>query len=80
MEGVETIGLTEADLDLLTEALDSHAYWQLSDECDRRSGYVILPEGCDQGECAADCENRENHQAVRDCDTLAALLRMGGRK
>jgi hypothetical protein len=36
-----TLTLTGEELGLLAEALDSHAYWQLSDPCDRESGYVV---------------------------------------
>jgi hypothetical protein len=37
------IELTAAEVDLLTEALDCHEYWQLSDPTWRSSGYVIVP-------------------------------------
>ena len=45
--------LSGANLDLLIEALDSHIYWQLSDERYRNSGYVYDP-GSDDNESAAE--------------------------
>jgi hypothetical protein len=35
-----TIELTKEEARLLIEALDSHVYWQLSDEQYRRDGYI----------------------------------------
>ena len=35
--------LSPQELGLLIEALDSHQYWQLSDETRRNSGYVLEP-------------------------------------
>jgi hypothetical protein len=37
------VDLSERDLAVICEALDSHAYWQLSDESRRNSGYVMEP-------------------------------------
>jgi len=37
------VALTDDDIALLVEALDSHEYWQLSDPTWRHSGAVILP-------------------------------------
>lgn len=34
--------LTQEELGILKEALDSHEYWQLSEPEDRDSGYVML--------------------------------------
>lgn len=34
------VELTNDELDLLCSALDSHTYWQLSDESSRDSGYA----------------------------------------
>jgi hypothetical protein len=34
-----TLELTREELDLLIEALDSHAYWQIGDSHNRRDGY-----------------------------------------
>lgn len=41
--GPDAAALTDEDVDLLVEALDSHEYWQLSDPSWRNSGAVILP-------------------------------------
>jgi hypothetical protein len=45
--------LTQKDLKLLTEALESHRYWQLSDEQYRRDGYIVDP-GADDPERRAE--------------------------
>lgn len=45
------IEVTNEELGLILSALDSHAYWQLSDENYRDSGYVQEP-GSDDPETA----------------------------
>jgi hypothetical protein len=50
-----TLALTEAKARFLIEALDSHEYWQLSDEQYRDSGYVHDP-GSDDPERAEEIE------------------------
>lgn len=37
------VELTRDELELAADALDSHKYWQLSDESRRDSGYVCEP-------------------------------------
>ena len=59
-----TIELTDDEIALLCEALDSHQYWQLSDSHYRSSGYVLQP-GSD---------NPEAHMAIVACDALAMKL------
>ena len=39
--------LSKEDLERLAEAVDSHIYWQLSDELYRRDGYVMEPGSTD---------------------------------
>jgi hypothetical protein len=39
------VTLTEADLHLLIEALDSHEYWQLSESHERNNGYSTAEDG-----------------------------------
>jgi hypothetical protein len=56
--------LTEAERDLLVAALDSHAYWQLSDSHYRNDGAVIEP-GSDDEETA---------QEITDAQTLQDRL------
>jgi len=69
-----TIELDEADLERLIEALDSHEYWQLSDESERHSGYVILPgDLSEEGEPVEDLD-AENHDEIRACRALAERL------
>ena len=48
-----TITFTREEPELLQEALDSHAYWQLSDEHYRHSGFVYDP-GSDDPDAAAE--------------------------
>lgn len=52
------VDLSEADLLLVLSALDSHKYWQLSDEQYRSSGYVLEP-GSDDEETAEEIETVE---------------------
>jgi hypothetical protein len=44
MDGLQ-VALTEADLHLLIEALDSHEYWQLSESHERNNGYSTVEDG-----------------------------------
>ena len=39
------VRLTEGELALLIEALDSHEYWQLSESHERNDGYSTIPDG-----------------------------------
>lgn len=56
--------LPEASVELLKNAIDSHRYWQLSDEKYRNSGFVMDPGSDDQ----------ENRRQLRRCDDLEAVL------
>lgn len=62
-----TINLTDDELDLLREALDSHKYWELSDKGYRSSGYVLEP-GSEDPEAVA---------SIAACDALVAKLAQG---
>jgi hypothetical protein len=42
------IRLTEGDLYLLIEALDSHEYWQLSESHERNDGYSTVEDGVNE--------------------------------
>ena len=59
-----TIALTDGELELLLDALDSHKYWQLSDAHYRSRGYVLDP-GADDPEAV---------NAIGECDALASKL------
>lgn len=39
------VQLTEGEIHLLIEALDSHEYWQLSEPEDRTDGYSMVEDG-----------------------------------
>lgn len=43
LKGKVRLTLTSEELYLVVEALDSHAYWQLSDPLYRNSGFVMEP-------------------------------------
>lgn len=58
------IDLSPEDVDLITEALDSHAYWQLSEDQYRNDG-VVQPPGSDDPDDAA---------VIARCEDLAARL------
>ncbi len=58
------IDLNRDELALLIEALDSHEYWQLSDEFYRRDGEVVDP-GSD---------NEDNRRAIRKVRALSKKL------
>jgi len=55
------VSLTKDELELIVEALDSHTYWQLSEEMYRRDGYVMEP-GSDDPEVAAEIKAAEELQ------------------
>ena len=40
-----SLQLSEAEIYLLREALDSHEYWQLSDTHERNNGYSMVEAG-----------------------------------
>ena len=61
------LALSEKDLALLVKALDSHVYWQLSDEHYRSNADIIEP-GSDDPEQAAEIE-----ACVELSDRLRAL-------
>jgi hypothetical protein len=70
-EQTVTVELTQLELGLIRSALDSHAYWQLSEPEYRDSGYV-RPPGTTDPEASAEME------AVTELDNkLAALTREG---
>ena len=42
------IRVTEAEVGLLVEALDSHEYWQLSESHERNDGYSTVEDGTNE--------------------------------
>lgn len=74
------IHLNAADLALLVDALDAQAYWQLAEDSERHSGYVILhpDDAGDAQDCPADCERADAHAEIRRCEALAERLRRAG--
>lgn len=57
-------GLDDRELNLVVEALDSHAYWQLSDPNYRDSGYVQPPGSDDPETVDALAETDELHDRL----------------
>lgn len=75
------LSLSEDDLALLLDALDSHEYWQLGDILPRNNGEVWIPGDSvdDVDRYWADDEpsaaQEEAVEAVRRCRALAGRLR-----
>lgn len=71
-----SVELTPEELRLILEALDSHEYWQLSDESERSNGSVILPEDREDAdlEGGEDDDDTDNHAEIRACRRLEAKL------
>lgn len=71
--------LTNAEISLIIEALDSHEYWQLSDPTWRHSGAVILPSDdlslWEQHRPAPNDEERDAISEIERCRALADRLR-----
>ena len=42
------VQLTEGEVALLIEALDSHEYWQLSESHERNDGYSTIEDGANE--------------------------------
>jgi hypothetical protein len=63
--GSKVVALTPDESHLVSEALDSHIYWQLSDYHYRRDGYVDEP-GSDDPEKVAEIKQAEALQARFD--------------
>jgi len=42
------ISLTDGEVTLLLEALDSHEYWQLSESHERNDGYSTIEDGANE--------------------------------
>jgi hypothetical protein len=59
-----TLTLTDEQVALLVEALDSHKYWQLSDSHYRSNGGVLEPGSDDDGQRAE----------IEACEELEAIL------
>lgn len=69
----------ESELELLREALDSHAYWQLSAEEFRSDGFVIDPGTMDEDDAAelADVKALDDKLAELQKQAAAARAKEG---
>lgn len=68
------ITLTSAELSLIAEALDSHVYWQLSEERERNDGFVHYPESDSKEYREGSVEDQERWQEMERVEMLAARL------
>ena len=59
-----TVTLSTAEINLLKDALDSHRYWQLSDQNYRSNGYVL----------GSGSDDDENAEEIRDVNALEEKL------
>lgn len=48
MTTTRSVQLSEAEIHLLREALDSHEYWQLSETHERNDGYSTVEDGANE--------------------------------
>lgn len=62
--GVVRVELTPEEHALVLEALDSHAYWQVSSECYRDNGYIYAP----------GANEPEEREALKAVDRLSVKL------
>jgi len=65
--------LTNAEISLICEALDSHEYWQLSDSTWRQSGAVILPADDLSRWADRPAPNEEEREAISEIESCRAL-------
>lgn len=68
------ISLTEKEVHTLREALDSHMYWQVSIEIERRDGHVLYPRPSEPEFKDGSPEDRERWSDLARIDALINLL------
>ena len=79
-EHLGPIQLSQAEVRLLLEALDSHEYWQLGDQLPRNNGHVFIPGDFDGDEdpyWEGRLPTADEQQAIDEvsaCRALAARL------
>lgn len=61
-----TITLTADELRLVVDALDSHAYWQLAEEDNRRDGFVIDEDASEDLRACIDLHDRLEPLAITE--------------
>lgn len=69
----QQLALTNADISLIIEALDSHEYWQLSDQTWRHSGAVILPSDDEARWADRPAPTDEERGAISEIERCRAL-------
>ena len=68
-----TVRLTQSELALLVESLDSHEYWQLGDQLPRKDGQVFIP-----GDMHPDLLWEDEEPTGEQRAAIAAVLRCRG--
>ncbi len=71
------IELTDEQSHLLAEALDSHMYWQLAKQEQRRDGFVFYEDDDENAAELADCEALVAHLTGGPCRRNDALAEAG---
>lgn len=74
MEHRRKIKLTVAEMRLLAEALDSHAYWQVSTRSERGDGDVRYPSPGTHEFCEGSRGEQRRWRALHACDALKNRL------
>lgn len=66
--------LTEKEVHTLREALDSHLYWQVSQEHERRDGHVIYPKPSHPDFKMGSLEDQERWTELAEVEALIDRL------
>lgn len=70
-----TIKLSVSEAELLAEALDSHLYWQLSEDHERNDGFVYYPESGSKEYREGSHDDQERWQEMNRTEALETRLR-----
>lgn len=68
------VSFTEKEIHTLREALDSHLYWQVSQEQERRDGHVIYPKPNHPDYKQGSLEDQERWTELAEVDALIDRL------
>ena len=70
-----TLKLSIDEVELLGEALDSHLYWQISEEHERNDGFVYYPEKDSREYRAGSEDDQARWQEMSKIEALETRLR-----
>ncbi len=68
------LNLSREEIDLVIEALDSHGYWQVSEEHERNDGFVYFPAPGTKKFQKGDAEDQERWSALNTIESLSSRL------